>query len=371
MICQACEWGMGMQWNPHAHRYSGPAPAWLAMRLKKFLNFDVLMAKMEEMIRAFPGQLRFALEPVSGLAPLRKPVNHIAVIGMGGSAFGAEVVKNLIASSCPVPFTIFRDYQLPAWVGPETLIIASSYSGDTEETLIALQSVLSRQPMVLCITSGGKLTELAQSEGFGLLPVPGGLPPRKAAGYSIARQLQALQHYGLCADLRSEVQEAISLLEAFSDHDLVNDIAAQIHGRLPIVYASAQAGSVALRWRQEIEENAKHLASHAEVPEMNHNELVGWQFPVPVLSNCTAIFLETSHDHERVAVRMKLNREMVQPHAGAVVNVNAKGHSFAAQLLWLLHLGDWVSLRLATLNEVDPLPVEAITYLKEELGKRG
>ncbi len=334
------------------------------MRLKALDN-------MEKLIQDFGAQLREAVQ-IGTKAVFTQPENeirNICLIGMGGSAFGGEVTKNFIGSVCPVPFDIVRDYTVPGYVSKHTLLIVSSYSGNTEETLSAFEQAIPRGPKVVCVTSGGKVLQIAQEKGYDHIVVPGGYPPRTAAGFSIVQQLYVLKGMGLIDNFDASLGEAIDLLTDFDGHDDAKLIADQLHKRIPVLYSSPVFESIAIRWRQQIEENAKHIAFHHVIPEMNHNELVGWKNPEALLDDAVVVILRSEYDHPRNAIRMDISRELMGDVADTVIEVLAVGESHLGQLFYLLHLGDWVSYYLAQLNHEDPMPVQVIDFLKSELGK--
>lgn len=326
---------------------------------------------MEKLIQDFAAQMSEALT-IGSKAVFKQPqddIRNVCLIGLGGSAFGGEVAKNFIVGACPVPFEIVRDYNIPGYVSKHTLLIASSYSGNTEETLSALALAEPRGPKIVCVTSGGKLLEIAKEKGYDHIVLPGGYPPRTAAGFSIIQQLFVCRGMGLIKDFRKALDEAIAVVTNFDGHEDAKLIADQLHKRIPIIYSSPAFESISIRWRQQIEENAKQIAFHHVVPEMNHNELVGWKNPAELLEDTVVVFLRSKYDHPRNAVRMDISRDLVGEYADSVIEVRAEGKSHLAQLFFLLHLGDWVSYYLALLNHEEPMPVQVIDFLKGELGK--
>jgi glucose/mannose-6-phosphate isomerase len=326
---------------------------------------------MEKLIQDFAAQMREAVE-IGSKAVFTKPENEIrnvCLIGMGGSAFGGEVSKNYISAACPVPFEIVRDYTIPGYVSKHTLLIVSSYSGNTEETLGAFAAAMPRGPKIVCVTSGGQVLDIARDKGYDHIVLPGGYPPRTAAGFSIIQQLFVLRGMGLIADFSADLAEGISLVAGFENHVDARLIADQLQKRIPVLYSSPLFESISIRWRQQIEENSKHIAFHHVIPEMNHNELVGWKNPANLLEDSVAIILRSNFDHPRNAIRMDISRELIGDVAESVIEVHAEGESHLGQLFYLLHLGDWVSFYLAQLNEEDPNPVKVIDFLKSELGK--
>lgn len=326
---------------------------------------------MENLIRDFGKQLRQAREigEQATFTTPATPIKNVVLIGLGGSAFGGEIVRNYIANQANVPFDIFRDYSIPAYVSPETLLLTSSYSGNTEETLSSLDAALPRNPKIVAVSSGGKVIEIARANGFDHVILPGGYPPRTAAGFSIVQQLYALRYFGIIGDFSADLEESIQLIEGFSDHEAAKKLAFEIKGKIPVLYSGPSFESISIRWRQQIEENGKHIAFHHIIPEMNHNELVGWKNPADLLAQTLVLLIRSNLDHERVQMRMEINKDIISEYAAGIREIHAKGSSHLAQLFYLLHYGDWVSYYLAEANQEDPSPVKVIDFLKNELAK--
>jgi glucose/mannose-6-phosphate isomerase len=327
---------------------------------------------MKNFIEGFGAQLAQALEIANAavITPKQTDIRNIMVSGLGGSAFGAEITKNYIAAACSVPLTIGREYTIPAYVGKHTLFIACSYSGNTEETLSAFAMAEAQGAEIVCITSGGKLAEHAKAKGYNCITIPGGYPPRSAAGFAVVQQLRMLEAYGLIADFRADLADAQNIIATFGedDHTAAKALAASLKGKFPVVYTSGEMESVAIRWRQQIEENSKQLISHHVIPEMNHNELVGWHFPTEIMPSMFAIFLGGVM-HPRVAVRFELNKKTIEKHTPNTYILEPKGETHLGKIFYHLHFGDWVSLYLAYENDIDPNPVHVIDELKNALAK--
>ena len=333
-------------------------------------NFSVQMKEAE--------QFGLALQLHSQLG---KGVSKIVFSGLGGSAIGADFIRSYLAYEFPIPLFVNRHYRLPAFVDQTALLVASSYSGDTEETLSSVKEGMKRGARILAITSGGELARLAETHSFPLIRIPGGISPRAALGYSVIPLLVALSKIGFkCAYRPEELQEAVQVVRSLSEsqygtavpqeQNLAKQLAALCFGKYPIIYAGADYFDVvALRWRGQIEENAKSLASHHVLPEMNHNELVGWEHPKELLKEAVVFFLKDESDHARVRIRMNLTQSVIAQHAGEVAELSSQGKSLLARMFSLTHLGDWVSFYLAVLYQVDPTPVEVIQRLKSELAK--
>ncbi|MCS7073179.1 MAG: bifunctional phosphoglucose/phosphomannose isomerase, partial [Bacteroidia bacterium] len=306
--------------------------------------------QMFELIRNFPNQLEEAIQIGQTIRwqSLNPPFQNLVILGLGGSAFGGEVIKNYCFNQCPIPIQICRGYEIPSYVSEQSLIIASSYSGNTEETLATLYQAIQKKAQIICITSGGKVAELAKQHEFTCIQLPTGYPPRTAAGFSIVQQLFILHHFGLINDFLPDLKSSIIRLQNFNQEhfELARWIAKECYKKIPVVYASDLYESVAVRFRQQIEENAKQLCWHHLIPEMNHNELVGWELPQDLLKQLTVIFFRSQFDHERVAIRMDINRNLIRPKASKVIEIYPEGNNLLETLFYFLHLSDWVSYEL-------------------------
>ena len=326
---------------------------------------------MYEVIAAFPTQLREAVE-IGKSALITKspfPIRHVLVTGLGGSGMGANVVMDLLGSTLRVPMAVNKDYYLPGYVNKNTLLIASSYSGNTEETVMALQQGIGSGAKIVCVTSGGKMAKIANNHGLDLVLLPAGRPPRGCLGYSMVQQMFILHKLGLMGKtLLSDIEKAAELLEKEMDgiQALAQKYANKWHQKLPILYAPEGYGSVGIRWRQQINENSKMLCWHHVIPEMNHNELVGWRNNCP---DVAVVWLRNRDDFQRTSVRMDINKEIVEHFTASSIEVWSKGKTAVEKAFYLVHLGDWMSLYLAELRNVDPVEIKVIDYLKGELAK--
>jgi len=271
-----------------------------------------------------------------------------------------------------------RYYRLPRFVGPDTLVIISSYSGNTEETVAAHQDALRRRARILCISANGTTERLAHTRKSPLIKVPGGLQPRAALGFSFFPLLIAISKMGFVRGKARDIRETVDLLDAkaaeYSDPtDQSNRavaLAQLLRHRLGVFYSSTDRfDSVNTRWRGQMAENAKTLAFGHVLPEMNHNEIVGWKTLETLMRGIQVIFLRDKEDHPRVQKRIDVTRAILGAHTDHITEVWSEGTSLLTRIFSLVHLGDWVSLYLAVLHGVDPTPVEAINRLKEELAK--
>jgi glucose/mannose-6-phosphate isomerase len=337
---------------------------------------------MKTLVEEFPAQVQAAVQAGKDLSLAKvRNVRAVVVTGLGGSAIGGDLVRSIAGQNLRVPLIINRDYDLPGFVDDSSLVIACSYSGNTEETLSAYQQARQNKASLICITSGGRLAEMAKADNYPVLSLPGGLPPRTALGYSLFTLLAAMQALSLIPDMTEPIQETIDLLKKLKERYATTNpesanpaktLARSLQGKIVSIYGSSGIlDAAAYRWRSQIAENAKNLAFHHLLPEMNHNELVGWLYPEEVLLKVGVVLLRDRGDHPQVQRRFDLTRELIAKRAGAMHEVWSEGESLLARIMSTICLGDFVSLYLAYLNSIDPTPVQVIDYLKQELSKAG
>lgn len=287
---------------------------------------------------------------------------------------GGELLKALAAARLALPVTVWRDYGIPAFVDSRTLVLGLSYSGKTEETLSAVEAALQRGAPAAVLTSGGELAALAASRGLPMVRLPLGLMPRLALGYLLFPLLGLLDATGLAVVTGPERDEALQLLEGMGSElrperptaeNQAKQLALMLHGKIPVLYGSAATEAAAYRWKTAVEENAKLLAFHGCLPEVNHNEIEGWGDPAG--RGFYAVFLRDPDEGEVVGRRVRLTRELIGAHAGGVAEVWPRGRARLARQLSLIHLGDWVSYYLALLRARDPWSVPTLEALKRRL----
>jgi len=307
-----------------------------------------------------------------------RQVNKIVVLGMGGSAIGGDLLRALAEPECVLPIVTNRDYMVPAFVNAETLVIASSYSGDTEETLSAFEEAGKRGAAVLAITTDGKLAQQARELGVPLLTFCYQSQPRAALGYSLVSLIGIMQKLGLVGDKTADLEEAIAVMEALQEEiretvpvteNPAKQLAKRLYGHLPVVYGSGYLAEVAHRWKTQFNENAKAWSFFEQLPELNHNAVVGYQFPEELSERILVVMLISSLDHPRNKARFQVTQEILTRRGIACEAIEARGESPLAQMLSAIHFGDYVSYYLALLYEVNPTPVRIIDYLKERLAQ--
>ncbi|MBN2226015.1 MAG: bifunctional phosphoglucose/phosphomannose isomerase [candidate division Zixibacteria bacterium] len=304
-------------------------------------------------------------------------LRHIIVAGMGGSAIGGDLIRSFLADRLPIPLAVCRHYTLPNYVNEQTLVIVSSYSGNTEETVSACRDALSRKASIICLTSGGKIGAIADEIHLPVVPLPPGYPPRAALGFSFVPLMFIMEKLGFAQKVEDDIHEIASGLKAYreqykletpTEQNPAKQLAQRIHNRIPILYSGPdRIDTVATRWKGQICENAKCLAFHNQFPEFNHNELVGWEAIDAYRDKLVAVYLMDSDDHDRVRLRMNIVRQVFANQHIEVAEVISQGDFPLGRIFSLIQLGDFMSYYLALLNGVDPYPVKVIDFLKDKL----
>jgi glucose/mannose-6-phosphate isomerase len=290
---------------------------------------------------------------------------------MGGSAIGGVLARAALGDAATMPMLIFRDYELPSWTAPDRAVLCISYSGDTEETLACFDAAEAVGARRYAATTGGALAEAARKADVPVVGLPAGLQPRHAVGYGFTVACEIAALVGVAQGIRTEIDAAAAMLEEQREAIIVRaaEIAGQIAGTVPLVYGCELTVPVAYRWKCQVNENAKQHAFDHQLPELDHNEIVGWAAADGGGPRFSAIFLGDSDQHPRQRQRAELTAKLIGPSAAAVVEVETQGETRVQRLLWSVLLGDLVSLHLAAHNGVDPAPVEVIEKLKDELGR--
>ena len=326
---------------------------------------------MRNLIDTFTNQIKEALE-IGAKVQLHKStntINNVVICGLGGSGIGGSLVQNLTQNEANIPVFVHKSYELPAFVNTNTLLIISSYSGNTEETIACLEAALTISCKIVCVSAGGKVEAIAAENNLDFIKIPGGHPPRACLGYSSVQLFYILNFFGIISDsFKTELQKTIHLLDTqkTSIKKEAKLLSEMIIGKLPILYSSDSFEAVAVRIRQQINENSKMLCMHNAIPEMNHNELVGWRIKN---ENQVVIFIRNTTDLPRIQSRMELNKEIISEYAGNVYDLWSKGDSNIQKAFYLVNIGDWISLYLSELRQVDITEVNVIDYLKAELAK--
>ena len=342
----------------------------------KQLDPDNMLAHID----GLPNQIEAAWARAGTLPlPDLSGVTQIVLCGMGGSAIGGSLLSALVANDCRLSFTVCRDYDLPAWAaGPQTLVIGSSHSGNTEETFSCFKQAIERKTKLIAITGGGKIEALCREAGGTVWQFDYKSQPRAAVGYSFMLPLACFSRSGLIADKSADVAGAVAAMREQqkalrAESPVVNNpakrMAGQIMDRYPLIFGSGIMAPVARRWKGQMSENAKAWAQFEEIPEMNHNSVVGITNPQLLITKYMALFLESDFDHPRNKIRSETTRRLFMTAGYNTDVIRGVGPTPLAQLLTALHYGDYVSFYLAMAYETDPTPIGPIEVLKERLAR--
>jgi glucose/mannose-6-phosphate isomerase len=339
---------------------------------------EIDKSDMYQVLLDFPAQVDEALS-IGELAPAMEKTNEFFILGMGGSAIGGDILANYASNTqglSHIRIAVNRDYSIPKFINKDSAIIASSYSGGTEETITALEAAAKVSHNILCLTTGGKLGELAVKNNYAKVIIPGGLMPRCALGYSFFSLLKILLKSaplasGTMDTINSDIKETVDLLKIKSgiyskpaDSNPAYRIAKSIVNTIPVIYSSNRLSSVNLRWRAQFQENAKNLAFGNVLPEMNHNEINSWSNPETALKGFSVILLREKDDNRLIIKRLDAVETILSEKAATVINTKTSTGNYLSRMFDLIYLGDWTSYFLALFNGEDPTPIPLISKLK-------
>jgi glucose/mannose-6-phosphate isomerase len=329
-------------------------------------------------VLALPEHLRDALWRVeSAIMEDSDAPAGLVVAGMGGSAIGGALARAALGDQLTRPIFVTRAYGLPTWTTPDTMVLCASYSGDTEETLACFESAGALGARRIAVTTGGRLAEAAREEGVPVIPIPGGFQPRAAVAYMIVAALEVAALTGAGPRLTSEIDVAASHTEQLvsewgpdaPEDSLAKELARGLLGTIPVIAGAGLTNPIAYRWKTQLNENAKQPAFWNELPELDHNEIAGWE-GANELGRFSAVFLDDSDAHPRVKERMDLTERVTASSAAASFRIETRGQTAIERVISLVLLGDLASIYLAALRGVDPGPVRAIDELKAALDER-
>ncbi len=303
----------------------------------------------------------------AGIEPIE--ASGLIVCGMGGSAIGGDLAVAALGSRLGKPLDVVRGYGVPAWTPPDRAILCSSYSGNTEETIACYAAAEAVGAQRIVATTGGAIGDAARSDGVPVIGMPAGHQPRAAVGYTFAIAAEVAALVGAGPAIRTEIDSSASHLESARESllALAADVAGRIHGSVPLLYGCGLTTPVAYRWKCQVNENAKLPAFDHSIPELDHNEIVGWTGAEA--GAFSAVLLEDKDQHPRERQRFELTAELIADRARDVVRIETEGETRTERLLWTVMLGDLVSLELAAREAVDPTPVDVIENLKDRLGR--
>ena len=344
-----------------------------------FKKFD--KENMFESIWSFSENIKDALKIGDSIELKNKydNIQNIVIAGMGGSAIGGDVVSVLESSNINIPYAVCRDYSIPKWVNKNSLVICSSYSGNTEETLSAFYQSLDRGANICGITTGGTLLEKLKEYKKDYITIPSGLQPRAALAYSFIPIIKLLEKSSIFkSDINLWIRSAIKTLEKNrdiysleSDDNPVYRLAYRIYKKIPIIYSDNSTMRInAIRLKGQINENSKMLAYCNEIPELNHNEIVGWQNNSEIFKDLCVIWLEDSHDNKRNKIRKQITESILNDIEIEQYSIQMDGDTFQERFLNMIHYGDWLSFWCAIFHKTDPSPVDKIVKLKNILSSK-
>jgi glucose/mannose-6-phosphate isomerase len=310
--------------------------------------------------------------------PSRHGIGGIVYCGMGGSGIAGDVLAAIAAETSTVPVDVAKGYRLPSWAGPNTLVICASYSGNTEETLACFNQAVERKSRIVVLATGGALATRAAEIGIARVSPVEGLQPRQALASLSVSALVVAAELGLIGDIAEDLADAGAVIAGrvkMLGRDVptldneAKTLAVQLVGKMPVVWGQEGVLSVAAtRWRGQLNENAKVQSFSSILPELDHNEIVGYEPGAPGLSDLAIVVLRMTGENERIAKRIEVTLDRMRAHVGAVLEATATGETALARLISAIMLGDFTSVYLALRRGIDPTPVEAIEELKRRLG---
>ncbi len=333
---------------------------------------------MHRLIEQFPMQWKKAVERTETLSLQMDPgrIQNICMAGMGSSVIGADLIRAYSYDPCPYPIQVVRHYHIPNWIDENTLFIGCSFSGSTEETLAAVSEAAQKGAQIIVITSGGELLVEASKYDFDYITFPCEMPSRTALASGFVPLFRIFQSLGWIDETEEALQETTEFLEQQGQmYDNVDEsealsLAELLVDTLPIIYSDTiTMQPVNLRWRSQIEENAKTIAYGNTFPEMTHNEIVGWERITHLTGRLSVVILKDRDDNIKVNQRMQIIEDLISDQVESVNVFTTRGYSRLTRMFSLIQLGDWASFYLAMLNRVDPTPTPKIDLLKRRLSE--
>ncbi len=343
------------------------------LRILLSLPEDIKRAYDSSKELAIPSEVRVGRVSISYSNP-----SDIVICGMGGSAIGGDLLRCLAMDQIPLHIEVVRDYTLPTYADKNTLAIVISYSGNTEEALSCFIQAIKRGCMTIAISSGGKLGEYAEKMRIPIYRAPAGRPPRTAIAYLFIPLINILQKIGI--DLKVNIKECIDILKKIREEvrperpieeNLAKKLAQRINGFIPAIYAYRSYYAVAFRFKTQLNENSKYPAKVEEMPELNHNEIVGWGIDGDLTKRFIIIMLRGGDEPEEINIRFEITKELIQGKVKDVIELYGRGEERLSRMLSLLYIGDFTSYYLALINDINPTPVPSIIELKRKLSERG
>jgi glucose/mannose-6-phosphate isomerase len=327
---------------------------------------------MEKLVAQFPKHISDALEIArsADLLDLQEyTFSNVVICGMGGSGIGGKMVAQWFADTAKTPIILLQDYDIPSFINGKTLFIASSYSGNTEETMTAVKKAAKLGAKIVGVCSGGELFKFCQDKVYHVIKVPGGNPPRTMLAFSVVQLVNILANAKIIpTDALDKIDKCRNLLnkELVAIKDEAKKLATFAHNKQLILYSTNNHEAIIIRARQQFNENSKQLCWHHVIPEMNHNELVGWGGGKP---DHAVVFFVSKFISDRNKLRVSITRDVVLKKTDACISIQGSGANLFEESFYFIHIVDWASLFLAELNQADPIDIKVIDYLKDQLSK--
>ncbi|MCM8830039.1 MAG: bifunctional phosphoglucose/phosphomannose isomerase [Candidatus Omnitrophica bacterium] len=342
----------------------------MAVFLEDIKMFD--KQNMLEKLKGFAYQCKDGYSFTVPALPF-KSIEKVIFAGMGGSAISGDIITTIVSENSKIPSFVNRDYTLPLWAHNEkTLVVAISYSGNTEETLTVLEEAGKRKNSIICISSGGKIEKIAREENIPFLKIPPGYPPRCALGYLFFSCYKIMETLGIVHPLENKLfikmENWIKNFLPESNNNLARNIAEKLYNRVALFYTSNKFLSVITRWKTQIAENSKAFAFINVFPEMNHNEIMSWRYPEWFIEKCLPVFIIPQKENPRIKIRFEITKDIILKKQPEIINLVPEGEDMIEELFYLIILGDWISFYLAILNRVNPTEIQEIELLKQKLG---
>lgn len=349
--------------------------------VRKVLELD--KDNMLKIMEDFPQQCEEAVKiardvdlgPLSFMRP--QDISSVVFLGMGASGITGDIIQAALGPDMQVPIFVNKGYELPMFVDNTSLVFAISYSGETEETLTTFEECLKRGIQPVVISTGGTLLNRAKELGLANIVVPSGYQPRAAVGFLVFPALAVIEKLHLVESKRLEIEATLDMLKAQATsiagdvptaENPAKQLAEKLYGRVPVIYGAEGLTAVAaMRFKEEINENAKVPAFYNSFPELNHNEIVGWELLKNVSESFALVVIRETDEYIRIKKRIDITLSLIKENFGEVAEMRGNGESKLARVLSLIHLGDTTSVYLALLNGIDPSPVNKIKALKEGL----
>jgi len=301
-------------------------------------------------------------------------IRDVVITGMGGAIIGGDIIRAICQDVGHLPVHVNRSYSMPSFVGESSLVIAVSQSGNTEETLSAFETAGARGAQRVVVTTGGRLKELAKEENLPMVLIPKSKITRAALAFTFVALWRVFQKLDIflpgdntLMDTADFITDQIEVMSDLSDNQAA-ELAEGLHHTMPIIYSNdGLMAPVALRWKTQLNENAKMLSFRGEIPEMNHNEIEGWELTAHLMGKLSVIILQDASDHERVRRRMEVTESLVRPHAVHLRKITATGSNALERVFYMILYGDFLSFYMAIISGVDPMPIVKIEMLKRML----